>query len=165
MHGDRHLGFVPGPEGIDNRPGREHFYPGYTRKSDTVLISVRGPAEEEPVREQVGLVVVQDEGTGRELADGFRERYFHSAAVDPLLMQHFVNLPDWGSFGITVAGIGFNPEMFEPGKGFAAAFGTWPVTCGEGGGFVEEEEFGIAVRCHDLSSPSLKIEEADQPCF
>ena len=165
VHGDRHLGFVAGPERVDNRPRREHFYPVDTRQADPVLISVGCPAKEQPIRKQIGLVVIQDEGTGGEVADGFRERYFHSAEVDPLLMQHFVDLPDRGSFGIAVAGIGFEPEVFEPVESLAATFGAWPVTCRKGGGFVEEEEFGIAIRCHDGPSSPLEIEQADQPRF
>ena len=99
------------------------------------------------------------------MVDGFHERYFHSAAIDPILMQHFVDLPDRGSFGITIVGIGCEPGLLEPVERLAATFGAWPMTCGKGGGFVQEEEFGIAIRRHDLSSPAFEIEQTDQPCF
>src|SRR5580700_8540119 len=121
VDGDGHLGFVTGPEGIDHRSGGKDLYRVYFGEVDPiVVISVRGPAKEKPVREKIGLVAVQDEGPGREAADRFRERDFGATPVDPLLVQHFVDLPDRGFFIVTIAGIGFQPKVLETVEGFAA---------------------------------------------
>src|SRR6202000_932510 len=135
------------------------------RKRECFAVSLGRPAIERSIGKQVGLLVMQDEDTGRKVDDGFSEGYLFPAAIDALFVQHFVDLPDRGSLVEAIFGIGADPEYLEAVERLPPAFGAGTVTRGEGGGLVEKEEFGIPVRCHDLSSSSLEVEQADQPCF
>jgi hypothetical protein len=86
VKGNGHLGPVAGPEGIDHRSGREYLYPIDPGQADPVVVSLRGPAKEKPVCKKIRFVMVQDERTGREVADRFGEGDLGAAPVDPLLL-------------------------------------------------------------------------------
>src|SRR5579859_33761 len=51
-------------------------------------------------------------------------------------------------------------EIDEAG---VTALGTGPVSGSESSGFIEEEKFGVAVRCHHRPIAAPKLEYADDP--
>lgn len=62
-----------------------------------------------------------------------------------------------------VGGGVFGPGLAELDEAVAAAFGAGAVAGGEGGGFVEEEEFGVFVGGHGAAAAAFEFEEAGDP--
>jgi len=55
------------------------------------------------------------------------------------------------------------PGAFEGVVALPPAFGAWPMSGGEGNGFVQEKQFRIAIRGHHYAVPTPKLKNARYP--
>jgi len=123
---------------------------------DRAVVAVGVDFAQGGARDEVGGVVPDDRAGGQCIDVGGEAAVFGCSRDDTGMMERVVEV--LGAAGV-VKRIQEGPVVG------AAAERAGAVACGEGDGFVEEEQLGVVARLHDLTVPVLVSQQAGDPGF